>query len=278
MLALAMRQATRNKSLENARKIGIPEWNDAATRELAQDVKSPLFIASSFSTKLDDAAIETFHAAPADIARLGFAVASAIHPEAPEVPDLDEPTRKLAGRIAEALLEAENPLIVTGITGGTDDMLNALVNIVSALTNKGKKPGISITFPESNSVGLALMDGGPLEDALELAGNDSSNTLVILENDLYRRIPAEKIDAVLNGNRNVIVLDYLKNPTTAKAGVVLPVATYAESAGTMVNNEGRAQRFYPVMPLKGSLKESWQWIINAHEGFGKKFRSRLEEI
>jgi NADH-quinone oxidoreductase subunit G len=42
--------------------------------------------------------------------------------------------------------------------------------------------------------------------------------------------------------------------------VVLPAATFAEGDGTMVNNEGRAQRFYQVFPPEGEVRESWRWV------------------
>jgi len=41
---------------------------------------------------------------------------------------------------------------------------------------------------------------------------------------------------------------------------VLPAGTFAESDGTLVNNEGRAQRFYQVFPAEGDIQESWRWI------------------
>ena len=54
------------------------------------------------------------------------------------------------------------------------------------------------------------------------------------------------MDALLGAARHVIVLDHLAHATTAKAEVVLPAATFAEADGTLVNNEGRAQRFFQV--------------------------------
>src|SRR5665647_1639633 len=68
MMALSVRQCIRNKSIGIASKMGIPEWNDSAVRQLNHQVKSPLFIASPFSTKLDYEATETWYAAPDDIA------------------------------------------------------------------------------------------------------------------------------------------------------------------------------------------------------------------
>jgi NADH-quinone oxidoreductase subunit G len=278
MLALALRQATRNKSLANAEKMGIPKWNDAAVRELAQEIKSPLYIASSYSTKLDDVATETWHAAPADIARLGFAVAFAINSGAPDIPNPDQTMQETAAGIASALLAAENPLIVTGISEGSEDILNAMVNIVIALTQKKRKPGITIAFPESNSAGLGMLDGNNLDDALELIQKGSVDTLIILENDLYRRTSKEKTDTVFEKCRKVIILDHLMHATAKKADIILPVATYAGSSGTIVNNEGRAQRYYPVLPLNDVVKESWRWIIDLMKEAGKDAKLSWEKF
>jgi NADH-quinone oxidoreductase subunit G len=48
--------------------------------------------------------------------------------------------------------------------------------------------------------------------------------------------------------------------TALKADLVIPSAVYAESAGTIVNHEGRAQRYYSASPARDPVKENWQWI------------------
>jgi NADH-quinone oxidoreductase subunit G len=43
--------------------------------------------------------------------------------------------------------------------------------------------------------------------------------------------------------------------------VLIPASTFAEADGTMVNNEGRAQRFYQsFVPSVKYIKESWKWL------------------
>jgi NADH-quinone oxidoreductase subunit G len=49
---------------------------------------------------------------------------------------------------------------------------------------------------------------------------------------------------------------------------VLPAATYAESSGTLVSSEGRAQRFFSVMPPIGDIRESWHWLGELAGGSG----------
>jgi NADH-quinone oxidoreductase subunit G len=68
------------------------------------------------------------------------------------------------------------------------------------------------------------------------------------------------VDAALNAARHVIAIDHLSNATTARAEVVLPAATFAEADGTLVNNEGRAQRFYQVFVPEGDIQPSWRWL------------------
>ena len=51
------------------------------------------------------------------------------------------------------------------------------------------------------------------------------------------------------------------NETTMKADMLLPSGTFAESTGTIVSNEGRAQRYYRVLPEEGMIRENWKYII-----------------
>ena len=259
MIALAVRQATRNKSIALALESGIPAWNDAPLRELAQETKSPVFIATPYSTKLDDLAQGLYRSAPAEISRLGFAVASQIDKSAPEPEDMNDYTKQLATNIATSLINAENPVIITGLQNNTASLLHAAANIALALSFTGKKPSLSVVFTESNTMGLGLMDGKPLKDLLNSVESGYVETLFILENNLYLRGVKERIDGLLS-KCSVIVLDSLMNETAMKADILLPAGTFAESTGTFVNNEGRAQRYYRVLPDMGDIKDSWKYI------------------
>ena len=90
----------------------------AAVQNVAQDALNPLFIASVAETRLDDVATQCVHAAPADLARIGFAVAHAIDPSAPAVDGLDNEAAELVKAIADALIQAKRPLIVSGASLG----------------------------------------------------------------------------------------------------------------------------------------------------------------
>jgi NADH-quinone oxidoreductase subunit G len=104
------------------------------------------------------------------------------------------------------------------------------------------------------------MGGDDLETAFKAVQSGHVDTIIVLENDLFRRAEAAPTNSFLAGVRHVIVLDHLGNATTEEAELVFPAATFAETSGTLVNNEGRAQRFYGVFVPPGDLQASWRWL------------------
>jgi NADH-quinone oxidoreductase subunit G len=132
--------------------------------------------------------------------------------------------------------------------------------VAAALCATGKKASLYYVTPECNSLGLGLFGGMPLEEALNTLEKRSAYTLVIVENDLYRRADRSLVDRLLAAARNVVVIDHMQGSTTARADVILPAATFAEGSGTLVSSEGRAQRFYRAFDPAGDVQESWRWL------------------
>ncbi len=269
-MALALRQSVRQQPMRAADQLKIPHWLDHAVRELAQDQKGPLYIATPAATRLDDVATETYRAAPDNIARLGFAVARALGASAPEVSGLSEAERALAARIAEALKSAERPLVVSGTSMNSEAVLQAAANVARALFAAGRTASLSLAAPECNTLGVALLGGGSLTEAFKAVKSGSADTVVILENDLYRRAPAQEVEEFLSCVRHVVVLDSLATPTVEKAELALPAGTFAESDGTLVSSEGRAQRFFEVYVPGGDIQSSWRWLREIMLGAGQR--------
>jgi NADH-quinone oxidoreductase subunit G len=260
MLALAVRQAVRNQPSDAAANLRIPLWQDEAVREVVQDNSGPLYIASALRTRLDDIATSTYHHSSDDIARLGFAVANMIHSGAPGVKDLGEHESQLARQIADALMQAKKPLIISGTGSGRKTVMRAAANVSRALRLEGKQPGLYLSVPECNSMGLSMMDSGSLEEAFMSIKGDPADTLIVLENDLYREAYEKTISDFLSRFENIIVLDSHFNHTTEKANYILPSGTFAEADGTLISSEGRAQRFFQVYYPGNEIRESWKWI------------------
>ena len=259
-LALALLQSIRQQPMERVDELKIPQWDEAAVRNAMQNRRGPLFLAGYQRTWFHEYATDTYFAAPDDIARLGFAVAGTIGQGAPSVPDLIQRGRDLAQRIADALTHAQRPLIIAGTGSGSQATIEAAANVAWALHQQGKQPRLSFVLPECNSAGLALLGGGSLNEAFDSISQGKADTVIVLENDLYRRAEQAKVDAFFDTAQTVIVIDSLEHRTAARADVLLPAATGPESDGTLVNQEGRAQRFYQVFVPDGDVKESWRWL------------------
>jgi NADH-quinone oxidoreductase subunit G len=259
-LALALLQSISQQPMERVDALKIPRWDEAAVRNAVQNRRGPLFLAGYQRTWFHEYATDTYFAAPDDIARLGFAVAGTIAQESPSVPDLNSQAKELAQRIAEALTHAQHPLIIAGTGSGSQATIEAAANVAWALHRQGKQPRLSVVLPEANSMGLALLGGGSLNDAFDAISQGKADTVIVLENDLYRRADPVKVDAFFDRAHTVIVIDSLEHRTTAHADVLLPAATGPESDGTFVSQEGRAQRFYQVFVPDGDVKESWRWL------------------
>lgn len=260
-LALTVRQAVRNKPLEDANQINIPEWHDAALRELVQQETGECFIIYPTKTNLDEIASQTHFISPDDIARLGFTIANQLNPLSPPLLDMEKEMLGNARHIVSLLKAAKNPLVISGTSLFNPAIIQAAANIAAALGNESRKAMLSLVVPECNSVGLAMMKAGSLKFASEKLKSGEADSIIVLENDLYRIGGQEEIDGLFGNYKNLIVLDHLHNPTTGKADVVIPVGTFAEADGTMVNNEGRAQCFFQVyMPKNEHIRESWRWL------------------
>jgi NADH-quinone oxidoreductase subunit G len=276
-IALAVRQAAKNFGLALAAQRKVPGWNAEAVKNIAQRDLSPIFITSVSATRLDDIATQTYRAAPDAIARLGFAVAHIIDANAPAVPNLTTDEQARANDIAQGLLTAQRPLIISGTGLQSVALLDAAANVAAALKNRGKNVGINLTQLECNSLGVTLLTQGnsiqgnsrSVEDILTAVCDGIIDTLVIAENNLYRRAPQTLVDAALAAAKVVIVLDHQFTRTAKRATLVLPAASFAEADGTLVNLEGRAQRFFQVYDpayyqADTQIHEGWRWLHALH--------------
>ena len=274
-LALALRQSVRQQPFAVTDKLKIPRWLDHAVRETVQEEKGPLFIASPQATRLDDIAAQTFRGAPADIARLGFAVARALDQSAPATSMSGEAVA-LATQMAQALRKAQRPLVVAGGGLNSQAILEAAANVAWALHKAGKDARLSFSVAECNSMGLALMGAAPLSAALDAAKH--ADAVLVLENDLQRRVPQQQLREFLDQALHVIALDCLSNGTTEHAEVILPAGTFAESDGTLVSSEGRAQRFFQVFVPGGDVQESWRWLRDLAGLCGREEMASWQEL
>src|SRR3569623_955320 len=107
-------------------------------------------------------------------------------------------------------------MIISGMGCGDKAVVEAAANVAWALCNTGHAAELCYTVPECNSLGVAMLGGGSLEAALEAVDGGTVDTLIILENDLYRRTDAAMGNRLLAAVRDVVVVDHIENATSAK--------------------------------------------------------------
>jgi NADH-quinone oxidoreductase subunit G len=271
-LALSLRQAARNKAFEMAAQLGLETWQDAAIRNLAQDQRSPLHIVSNAATDLDDIAASTQRMPAADQARFAGQLLAAMAG--------DSSDSRLAA-IAADLGNAQRPLIICGTAAASDALIDAAAAIAAQLAATGRGAMLSYCLAECNSMGSTLLTHGGASSfagLAERAQRGEIDTLIIMENDLYRRATAPQLQIFRDNIPCLIGMDCLDSDTLSVCDIVLPAAAYTESEGSFVNNEGRAQRFFPVHPAAAERRGSWQWLLEMAAALGSQELAGLKHF
>ncbi len=268
-VALAVRQAVKGKAREMAAAQKVADWQIAAILNIGQRAKHPLFVTNVDNTRLDDIAAWTYRAPVEDQARLGFAIAHALDDSAPAVNGISSDLQNKIDVIVQARAGAKKPLIISGTNAGSAEVIQAAANVAKALKGRGSDVGITMIARSVNSMGLGMMGGGSLDDALTELETGRADAVVVLENDLHRHASAVRVNAALAKAPLVMVVDHQRTAIMENAHLVLSAASFAESDGTVINNEGRAQRFFQVYDpayydSNTVMLESWRWLHSLH--------------
>jgi len=271
-LALALRQAVLGHARDRAEALGARPWQAGVVQQSDIGLRHPLFLLVPHTTRLGQVAAYCQYGAPQDLAEQALVIAAAI--EAGEAPGGGP-----AADIATTLCQAERPLIVCGTSCRSLELLAAAEAVALALAQRRRRPtDLVCIVPECNSLGAALLGGGTLDEALSRLEDDGVYGLIVLEDDLYLRAPAARLDAVLNRLERLAVIDAWEHRTARRARLFLPAAPWTESAGTWVSLEGRAQRFYAVQPPGGHRRCSWRWLARAGAGDWPDLESLVREL
>jgi NADH-quinone oxidoreductase subunit G len=215
-------------------------------------------------TALDDITERLFCVPVDDIARLTRALARHLAGDATE--SITDPQQQAWVEDAAAMLcQARRPLLLAGCGLGAWVQLDALAELEQALRERGGEPMLYLGAMESNSVGLAALAQLGLDElmaALEQARTQGrACSLVILENDLQRRLAPEALARLRDLAEHWLVLDSLDTDRVQRADALVPVPTQFEQQGTLVNASGMAQRFQAVQST--DCQPPWQQLARA---------------
>ena len=254
-LGLALRQSVRNVARQMAAAMKLEPWQDAAIRNLAQERRSPLHIVAAHNTALADVAASNTALPPAQQPLFAAQILAALNGAATDQPQ--------AAAIARDLLRAERPLVLCGTAGGSAALLDAAADIAATLCHNGAAAMLSYCLQECNTLGVGLLSQTGKQSLAALsarAADGQIDTLLILENDLFRRAERSTVQGLLGNVACCIGLDCLEQQTLEHCHWVLPSAAFTEAEGTLVSSEGRAQRFFPVHVAAHQRRPAWHWL------------------
>lgn len=247
MMAFSVRQAVFRRAQHSASLLKIPSWNDAAIRNLVREKTGPICSLQVSKTKLCDVAQIAAYVDPIRIEQIGFEIAHQLDNQAPKPRGIADKDAQLALEIVGMLRDAKNPVIISGASLGATGISDAAANIALALKAKQVDCGLSFVLPHANSLGLHVLEAKAQKDLAQRLIDSKADVVISLENE-----------QTLDNVGFLISLDYLNHRALARADLVLPVSSFAESTGSLINNEGRAQRYYQVMPNKAPVQEAWR--------------------
>ncbi|MGP5657096.1 NADH-quinone oxidoreductase subunit NuoG [Psychrobacter celer] len=146
-VALSVRQAAKNEGLKMAAALQTQPWLAEPVKRIAQDALSPVYVVDVTQTKLEDISKVSVVATPEDIVKLGFKVADEIAGLADDLtqivaPQADTAEREtdamqaLAQQIAYDLIQADQPLVVSGSSLSSTALIEAAAQITQVLTQK----------------------------------------------------------------------------------------------------------------------------------------------
>lgn len=277
-MALSVRQALRNASIEKAATIGIPSWQDSAVRTVGGNLVSPLFSLQSMATKLDDVCEASLLLSVNEIEAYVQALTHALRHTIQENEKNESVLKKIIPernnnfieRFIKAFSQAKKPLVITGYSTQSASLLAAINELMVVLKseplidqeNEKTLAKLVVLPTQSNSVGLlSLIDEQTLstENVLEHLVSNQSDGAILLEQEL-NNFSEQQLSTLRASSEILIVLDHSESRVSQLADIVMPVAAVSEGDGHYVNYQGLVQRYYQVHAPVLPIQDSWRWL------------------
>ncbi|MDH5300439.1 MAG: NADH-quinone oxidoreductase subunit NuoG [Gammaproteobacteria bacterium] len=169
-------------------------------------------------------------------------------------------------KIAEALLKGERAHVILGVHAMAHADYAALRALAKAIADM---TGATFGYATAgaNAAGASMVGAVPHRATAVKAGMNVSEMLnakmkAMLLLNVEPEFDCADTQAALQGMKNtdfVIALTPFRSASMdSYADVLLPIATYAETAGSFVNGEGRWQLFEGVCAPKGEARPAWK--------------------
>lgn len=166
-----------------------------------------------------------------------------------------------AKAVARSLIDGDSKAVLLGNAAAQHPQASQLLALANWI---GQQTGASVGYltEAANTVGAQLVGAMPREGGLnagQMLSNGALKAAVLLnvEPALDAANPREAV-ASLQSAALVIALTPFKTAALESADVLLPIAPFAETSGTFVNAEGRAQSFHGVVKPLGETRPAWK--------------------
>jgi NADH-quinone oxidoreductase subunit G len=277
-IALSIRQALLNNAREQAEKLRVPGWQDAAVRAIQPHHPVPLAILGYGENDLAKQATISLVCDHKQAAEQGFLLANLLNDRAPK-PKVSKVAPQTL-ELFDILKVAKRPLIVTGWSANNPALLAAATNIRNALKvrnteneNTQDDAMLCIVPPEANTLGLGLLTQGrylSIESLNAESTSDEKANLLVL--DHCSPTFTKRLSQWRQCSNNVVRLSQLGAAGTDE--INLPVSSFSECSGSELNYQGLIQSHLPATKPSGQCLPSWQWLVN----IAKLRQHRLGEI
>ncbi|MFQ3235039.1 MAG: NADH-quinone oxidoreductase subunit G [Paraglaciecola sp.] len=264
-IALSLRQALMNNAKQQAEKLRIPSWQDAAVRAILSHYPVPLAYMGYGENDLSKQASIRLVCDDKRAAEQGFLLANLLSDSAPlpKSSKVDKQTQALV----DMLKSAKRPLIITGWSANNPALLAAACNLRKALAERNKENKqapdqamICIVPPESNTLGMGLLmqQGGlSCQQLEERVASDKCNLLVLDHSKASFSQQLAKLRLRVNK-----VVRLMQMGSGQKGELSLPVSSFSESSGSQLNYQGLIQSHIPATKPSGQCMPAWQWLVN----------------
>ncbi|CAL4320193.1 NADH-quinone oxidoreductase subunit G [Buchnera aphidicola (Protaphis terricola)] len=265
-IALSVRQAIKNKAKKIAELNRIPNWNSSVVSHISENFKNSLYIIYTHETKLDDIAKWSYFGSVDEQIAFGCSIIHNLDINSSKVLSLNDHLSKKSSLIAQDLINAKKVLIISGMHSFSKSIIQTSINIAISIKRK-KNNHVALTFatPSANTLGLGIMSGFSIEKAFQKLNKKEADAVIFMEYDVYRYLSKHDCDFLFKNKENTLSIDHQYTKTYKNSKINLPCMNFFESSGTIINFEGRAQRFFKVYdPMffdeNNCLYESWKWL------------------
>ncbi len=199
-------------------------------------------------------------AAPGDWLQALADVAAAVAAAAGVEPPVPGTVTVQGQRIAASLMGGERKAVLLGNAAAQHPQASALLALAQWIAAHCEAT-CGYTVEGGNAVGaqwVGAMPGPGGLNAGQMLGQPMKALLLLNVEPVLDAADASAARKALAGSGLVVALTAFKDAAADVADVMLPIAPFTETAGTIVNAEGRVQGFHGVVKPLGDARPGWK--------------------